>query len=228
MGRVYVTHASFARQLGVWGFNEPLAALRSLTCSTVREALVALLDADESLGVQLATPAEGASSSPSAAASVSGEVSESEPVPKPPVVAAPPGKAQRNAFQSRAAVAADYQGFPAAGSSPQPEAQGAQEKEAGLLGSAAPPTVRTSAGYLVMRTPPTDSRTLGVHYCSWEQLLKKWGLDSQSWRQVMSTFYVRRVSREGNFKQMWEAEALMLPIPVFEGSAMFSSVSGPS
>jgi len=203
-------------QLQSWGLSPDASHSAVLGSANLRELLQRVLDSVEGpiaiWGPELDPAGDSAPAVPGAE-----PAPEAEPSPLP---AAPVNR--WNAFQRRMAgsglsqadILAAYREEVAATAG-----TGAAGSTAAAVPSATPPpaTQVLPLGHTVLRTPPEQRRFLGVHHCSWSELLFKFGVPPSAWAARRGSYYVPKFESLDKSERQWRDQGLSLPIPVFEG-----------
>jgi len=75
-------------------------------------------------------------------------------------------------------------------------------------------------GYVVLKTPEAFRHLRGVHHCSWDELLAKFGATPQQWSALRAGYYTPRFRDEADATRLWSEQRLLPPMPVFWGPAL--------
>jgi hypothetical protein len=69
-------------------------------------------------------------------------------------------------------------------------------------------------GYLVLRAPFSQAHLLGLHRCSWQQLLDRLGVTRAEHQERRSEFYTPRFRGWAEAERLWVGQGLALPVPL--------------
>jgi len=74
-----------------------------------------------------------------------------------------------------------------------------------------------SHGYDVLRAPASLRGLLGLHLCTWPQLMAKFGLTVGGWEAHRSGYYVPRFVDSRTSHDRWASQGLTGAVPVYQG-----------
>ena len=218
-----VARADLVVQLSAWGVDEVAAGSLVARSATIRDLLVSVLE-------QIPGPVariEGSlppTHSRAGQAAADGRALDAEPSPEPRVASetqAP--RNQWNAFQhrmrgaglSQAALRQAYQEERAAAEllPVRPDIDTVPSSVLSTLGRS-----NTPHGYTVLRAPAIHRGILGIHLCSWTELLAKFDVSTEAWQSVRDDYYVPRYVSILDSAEKWAGQKLPSPVPIFIGA----------
>jgi len=68
-------------------------------------------------------------------------------------------------------------------------------------------------GYVVLRTLSSLQHLLGVHCCSWQELMDRFGLSRADFQRQRTSFYTPRITSLASAEQHWVDQGFALPLP---------------